>query len=36
MTRRRLIASLGAFWLIPQLAGADEYIDLDWNDLVPN
>jgi len=35
VTRRRLIASLGAFWLVPQLAGADEYIDLDWNDLVP-
>ncbi|MDA9351851.1 DUF3299 domain-containing protein, partial [Ascidiaceihabitans sp.] len=30
-----MIASLGAFGLIPQLVGADEYIDLDWKDLVP-
>lgn len=35
LSRRNLIASLVAFGLTPQLAWAEEYIDLDWKDLVP-
>ncbi|MFT5631898.1 MAG: hypothetical protein ACI84R_003249 [Candidatus Azotimanducaceae bacterium] len=35
LNRRHLIASLAAFGLTPQLAWAEEYIDLDWKDLVP-
>lgn len=35
LTRRNLITSLVACGLTPQLAWAEEYIDLDWKDLVP-
>lgn len=35
VSRRNLIAGLGALGLTPQLAWAEEYIDLDWKDLVP-
>ena len=33
--RRKLLASLAAIGLVPQLASAEAYIDLDWKDLVP-
>lgn len=33
--RRRLMASMAALALIPQIARAQDYIDLDWTDLVP-
>lgn len=35
MDRRNLIAGLGVLGLAPQLAWAEEYIDLDWKDLMP-
>ena len=35
LSRRNLIASLVACGLTPQLAWAEESIDLDWKDLVP-
>jgi hypothetical protein len=36
MNRRKLLASLGALGLVPRLAWADDdYIDIDWSDLVP-
>jgi hypothetical protein len=35
MNRRALVAGLGAFSLAPQMAFAEEYIDLDWKDLIP-
>ncbi len=33
--RRKLLTSMGAFAAIPQMAGAEGYIDLEWADLVP-
>ena len=33
--RRGLLASLAAFGFTPQLAWAEEFIDLGWKDLVP-
>ncbi|MFT5796278.1 MAG: hypothetical protein ACI84R_000324 [Candidatus Azotimanducaceae bacterium] len=33
--RRKLLASMGAFATIPQVASAEDYIDLEWTDLVP-
>ncbi len=33
--RRNLLAGLGVFGLAPQLAWAEDFIDLDWKDLVP-
>ena len=33
--RRHLLASLAAVGLIPNLAQAGEFIDLDWKDLIP-
>jgi hypothetical protein len=35
LNRRRLITSLAAFSLAPQLARAEDYIDLEWTDLIP-
>jgi hypothetical protein len=35
MTRRTMMASLGALGLTPHLARAEDYIDLDWKDLIP-
>lgn len=35
MTRRTMMASLGALGLTPHLAWAEDYIDLDWKDLIP-
>lgn len=35
LNRRSLMASMAAFGLTPQLARAEDYIDLDWKDLVP-
>jgi uncharacterized protein len=33
--RRQILAALGAFSLLPDLASAESYIDLDWVDLLP-
>jgi hypothetical protein len=33
--RRQFIAALGAFLALPHLVKAEEYIDLEWSDLVP-
>ena len=35
LNRRRFIASLGALAAMPQVAQAEDYIDLEWADLVP-
>lgn len=35
MTRRELLTSMGAFGLVPQMAWANDYIDLKWKDLLP-
>ncbi|MDA8585258.1 DUF3299 domain-containing protein [Rhodobacteraceae bacterium] len=35
VNRRNLMASMAAFGLAPQLARAEDYVDLDWKDLVP-
>lgn len=35
LNRRRLMAGMGALALIPQIALAQDYIDLKWSDLVP-
>ena len=35
LNRRNLLASLGVFGVTPQLAWAQEYIDLEWGDLIP-
>jgi hypothetical protein len=35
INRRKLLASMAALGLTPQLAWAEAYIDLDWKDLVP-
>ena len=35
LNRRRFIASLGALVAMPQVAQAEDYIDLEWADLVP-
>ena len=35
LNRRRLIVSLGALAAMPQVAQAEDYIDLEWADLVP-
>ena len=35
MNRRNLLVSLSALGLTPSVALADDYIDLDWKDLVP-
>jgi len=34
--RRAVLAALGASGFFPHMARADDYIDLDWSDLVPN
>lgn len=34
-TRRHFLASLAAFGALPNLAMAEDFIDLDWADLVP-
>ena len=33
--RRSLLATLGTFPLLPVIAQAEEYIDLEWTDLLP-
>ncbi|MFT5065711.1 MAG: hypothetical protein ACJAXK_001439 [Yoonia sp.] len=33
--RRKLMASLAAFAVLPKAARAEDYIDLEWTDLVP-
>lgn len=33
--RRQILTAFGAFALIPDLAGAESYVDLDWVDLLP-
>jgi len=33
--RRMALAALGGFACLPQIASAEDYIDLDWKDLVP-
>lgn len=33
--RRRVLTALGAFVTLPQIARAEDYIDLDWKDLIP-
>jgi hypothetical protein len=35
LNRRALIAGLGAIGLTPQMAWAEDYIDLEWKDLMP-
>ena len=35
VTRRSLLAALAASAVIPQMLRADEFIDLDWVDLLP-
>ncbi|SOH94403.1 hypothetical protein SAMN06273572_104101 [Monaibacterium marinum] len=35
LNRRLLMAGMGALALIPQIARAQDYIDLSWSDLVP-
>jgi len=35
VNRRGLMAGIGALSLVPHLARADAYIDLDWKDLMP-
>ena len=35
INRRKLMASMGALALTPQVVRAEDYIDLDWADLVP-
>lgn len=35
LNRRKLMASMAGFALAPQLARAEDYIDLEWSDLVP-
>lgn len=35
LNRRKLMAGVGAFALAPQVARAEDYIDLEWTDLVP-
>jgi len=35
INRRALVASMGAFAMLPQVARAEDFIDLDWKDLVP-
>lgn len=35
INRRNLLASLGLFGTIPHLVWAEDYIDIDWKDLVP-
>lgn len=35
LSRRNLLTSLMACGLTPQLSWAEEYIDLDWKDLIP-
>jgi len=36
INRRRLLVSAGAFSLAPHMAWAEDYIDLEWTDLVPD
>lgn len=36
INRRKLIASFGALGVTPQLAWAEDYVDLEWTDLVPD
>jgi hypothetical protein len=33
--RRNFIASMGAFVAMPQVGQAEDYVDLEWTDLVP-
>lgn len=33
--RRQILTALAAFSLVPDLAGAESYVDLDWADLLP-
>jgi hypothetical protein len=35
INRRKLMASMSGFALTPQMALADDYIDLEWTDLIP-
>lgn len=35
LNRRKLMTGVAAFALAPQMALAEDYIDLDWTDLVP-
>lgn len=35
INRRKLLATVGALAMTPQLARAEDYIDLNWTDLVP-
>lgn len=35
MDRRSFLAALGVFSLLPQYVRAEEYIDIDWSDLLP-
>ncbi len=35
LDRRKLLASMAAFSALPHAARADEYIDLNWSDLLP-
>ena len=36
LNRRKLMASMAALTLMPQMARAESYIDLEWADLVPS
>ena len=33
--RRKFIGSMGAFVAMPQVVQAEDYVDLEWTDLVP-
>ena len=35
VSRRRLLASMAALGVLPQVVWANDYIDLNWTDLVP-
>lgn len=35
MNRRGLLGGIGAFAMVPSLARAEDYIDLNWSDLIP-
>ena len=36
LKRRQLLCGLGGLALVPQVARAKDYVDLDWADLIPN